>query len=100
MQWVLLFRLPCLHLSLDSTPPLRHLIGFFLIEFQLRAAIWMEPAELRPGLFGFGYLQLQGLKDDLLLCGLLLPILETLDISRMCFSDVDHERADGKFSLL
>lgn len=100
-SWALLSRLPCFHLSLDSTPSLRHLIGFFLIAFQLRAAVWVEPAELRPRLFGFSYLQLQGLKNDLLLGGLQLPILETFDISHICSSNVlcqaDRECTDEVF---
>lgn len=88
MRLVLLYCLPCFHLSLDSTPSFRHLIGFFLIAFQLRAAVWVEPAELRPRLFGFRYLQLQGLKNDLLLGGLQLPILETFDILHICLHNV------------
>lgn len=84
MRLVLLSCLPCFHLSPDSAPSFRDLIGFFLIAFQLRAAVWVEPAEHRPRLFGFRYLQLQGLKNDLLLCGLELPVLETFDISQIC----------------
>lgn len=68
--------LPCLHLSLDSAPPLCHLIGSFLVAFQLGAAVWVEPAELRPRLFGSTHLRLQSLKDVLLLGELSLPLLE------------------------
>lgn len=80
MRLVLLSSLPCFHLSFDSAPSFCHLIGLFLIAIQLRAAVWVELAELRPRLFGFRYLQLEGLKNDLLLGGLVLPILETFDI--------------------
>lgn len=39
----------------------------------------MEPAELRPRLFGSGYLRLQSLKDVLLLGEVTLPLLEKKD---------------------
>lgn len=66
---------PCLHLSLDSTPPLCHLIGSLLVALQLGAAVWVEPAELRAHLFGPTHLQLQRLEDALVLDKLSLPLL-------------------------
>lgn len=68
--------LPCLYLSLDSTPPLCHLTGSFLIAFQLWAAIWVESVELGSHLFGTVYLRLQGVKDVLVLCKRTLPLLK------------------------
>lgn len=67
---------PCLHLSLDSAPPLCHLIGSLLVALQLWAAVWVEPAELRPHLFGSIYFRQQRLEDVLLLGKLSLPLLE------------------------
>lgn len=67
--------LPCLYLSLDSTPPLCHLTGSFLIAFQLGAAIRVESIELGSHLFGTVYLRLQGVKDVLVLPELILPLL-------------------------
>lgn len=68
--------LPCLHLSLDPAPSLCQLIGSVLVTFQLRAAVWVEPAERRPRLSGSIYLRLQSVKDVLVLSELSLPILE------------------------
>lgn len=75
-QCLHLTALPCLHLPLDSIPPLCNLTGSFLIAFQLRAAIWVESVELGTDLFGTIDMRLQSVKDVLVLSKLSLPLLK------------------------
>lgn len=67
---------PCLHLTFDSTPSFCYLIGFVLVALELRAAVRVEPVELKPRLFGLTYLHLQRLEDSFLLTKLSLPLLK------------------------